>query len=96
MKRRSKYSACSWLVLQEADEKMRSLEKERLTVDEKLRRSQQLRHKLQASIQKRRLTADKTDQSTDSIDRGEFCNAEIHFHAECLKGMLQSLYRAMG
>ncbi|CDJ66613.1 hypothetical protein, conserved [Eimeria necatrix] len=82
--------------LREADEKMRSLEKERLTVDEKLRRSQQLRQKLQASIQKRRLAADKTDQSTDSIHGGEFCNAEIHFHAECLKGMLQSLYRTMG
>lgn len=94
--RRCNYITHCQLLLQDIDEKRRNVEKESDYIDEKLQRSMKQRLKLQTSIQKRRRVAAPSSQPVEVNDECQFCNAEIQCHAECLKGMLQSLYRSMG
>ncbi|CDJ29130.1 uncharacterized protein EMH_0024130 [Eimeria mitis] len=78
------------------DEKRKDVENESNSVDEKLQRSIKQRLKLQTSIQKRRLGGAPSSQPAEANEESQLCNAEIQYHAECLEGMLQSLYRSMG
>ncbi|CDI86711.1 S-formylglutathione hydrolase, related [Eimeria praecox] len=87
---------CTLDRLRDVDEERRNVEKESNYVDEKLQRSIKQRLKLQTSIQKRRAGATPSSLLMEEDGELQFCNAEIQYHAECLKGMLQSLYQSMG
>ncbi|CDJ49020.1 hypothetical protein, conserved [Eimeria brunetti] len=82
--------------LREVDEQKRNLQKESNYIDEKLQRSMKQRFRVQTSMQKRRACTAPSTQATEANEETKLCNAEIQCHAECLEGMLQSLYRSMG
>ncbi|XP_026190886.1 coiled-coil domain-containing protein 39 [Cyclospora cayetanensis] len=81
---------------EEVEEQMKNLRKESASVDEKLQRNLQQRQKLQTSLQQRRPAASATGPPEGQKLGNEVCNAEMQYHAESLKNLLQNLYRAMG
>ncbi|OEH77854.1 s-formylglutathione related protein [Cyclospora cayetanensis] len=96
LKQTKEVHQCTLDKLVEVEEQMKNLRKESASVDEKLQRNLQQRQKLQTSLQQRRPAASATGPPEGQKLGNEVCNAEMQYHAESLKNLLQNLYRAMG